>query len=119
MCLYSVASSYVYVFVSMQFFVRQGSQPKTLTVTVLLRSPLPLLLKCISSLAYHFSLGEGTGLSDPYCRLGILNEKHQEKSVVKHKDLEEWQRERLVESLAATTVKPATLEPEWNEDVYL
>ena len=59
------------------------------------------------------------GLSDPYCRLGILNEEHREKHIVQHKDLEEWQRERMVESIASTTVKPATLEPEWDEDVRL
>ena len=59
------------------------------------------------------------GLSDPYCRLGILNEEHQEKHVVKQKDLEDWQKDRLVESVSRTTVKPATLEPEWNEDIYL
>ena len=38
---------------------------------------------------------------------------------MKTKDLEVWQRERLVESIAGTSVKQATLEPEWNEDVYL
>ena len=59
------------------------------------------------------------GLSDPYCRLGILNEEHREKHIVQHKDLEEWQRERLVESIASTTIKPATLEPEWDEDIRL
>ena len=59
------------------------------------------------------------GLSDPYCRLGILSEENREKHVVHHKDLEDWQREKLVESIASTTIKSATLEPEWNEEVRL
>ena len=59
------------------------------------------------------------GLSDPYCMLGILNEMHRDKNIVKHKNLENWQRDELVECVAGTKVKQATLEPEWNEEFYL
>lgn len=59
------------------------------------------------------------GLSDPYCKLGILNEVYQDKHIVKHKDLDHWQKEQLIECVAGTTVKQATLEPAWNEEFYL
>ena len=85
-----------------------------LMVFTTFQSSLPIII-----LYMVFSLCLTIGLSDPYCRLGILNEEHREKHVVQHKDLEEWQRERLVESIAGTTVKPATLEPEWDEDIRL
>lgn len=59
------------------------------------------------------------GLSDPYCRLGILNEVHKEKHTVKQKELQQWKKEKLVGSVVSTKVKQATLEPEWNEDFSL
>ncbi len=59
------------------------------------------------------------GKSDPYCRLGILQEAHMNKSVVKEKDLEVWQKEGLVVEIKATSIKKATLEPEWNEEIEL
>ena len=60
-----------------------------------------------------------TGLSDPYCRLGILNEVYREKHTVKQKQLENWKKEGLVESFVSTKVKQETLEPEWNEGFNL
>lgn len=65
------------------------------------------------------SLSVFTGLSDPYCRLGILNEVHREKNTVKQKELHHWKKEKLVRSVLSTKVKQATLEPEWNEDFNL
>ena len=59
------------------------------------------------------------GLSDPYCRLGVLNEVHKEKNTVKQKELQQWKKEKLVGSVVGTKVKQATLEPEWNEEFYL
>lgn len=59
------------------------------------------------------------GLSDPYCRLGILNEMHKEKHTVKQKELQQWKKEKLVGSVVSTKIKQATLEPEWNEDFSL
>ena len=56
---------------------------------------------------------------DPFCRLGILNEMHQEKSTVKQKDLEHLKIEGLVEDIVCTTVRKATSEPEWNEEFEL
>ena len=51
--------------------------------------------------------------------LGILNEKYQDKHIVKHKNLENWQKDGLLEIVAGTSVKQETLEPEWNEVFYL
>ena len=68
---------------------------------------------------YSYHLVYLLGLSDPYCLMGILNEMHREKNIVKHKNLENWQKDELVECVAGTKVKQATLEPEWNEDFYL
>ena len=59
------------------------------------------------------------GLSDPYCRLGILPREHENSRAVQQKRLMDWQKERLVGEIASTTVKPATLEPTWNEDFEL
>lgn len=60
-----------------------------------------------------------TGLSDPYCLLGILNDVHRERHTVKHKHLELWKKEGLIRSVVRTNVIPETLEPEWNEDFHL
>lgn len=51
--------------------------------------------------------------------LGILNEKYQDKHIVKHKNLENWQKDGLLEIVAGTSVKQETLEPEWNEEFFL
>ena len=42
-----------------------------------------------------------------------------DKSVVKHKDLVQWQGDGLLSDIVATSIKPATLEPVWNEDLEL
>lgn len=55
----------------------------------------------------------------PYCRLGIVNQKHIESSS-EFKFLSEWQKAGAVYGeVASTSTKPATLEPVWNEDVKL
>ena len=59
------------------------------------------------------------GKSDPYCRLGILNQKHLDTELVKTKDLENWQKEGMVSEIMATSTKLATLNPDWNEEVEL
>lgn len=38
---------------------------------------------------------------------------------MKHKNLENWKKDGLVETIAGTTVKQETLKPEWNETFYL
>ena len=79
---------------------------------------------CSSYYYIHIKVNNGiiivlSGLRNPYCRLGILNEVHSESHTVKQKDLELWKKEGLVESVVSTKVKLATLEPEWNEDFHL
>lgn len=39
--------------------------------------------------------------------------------MVKNKNLVDWEREGLVKEVATTSVKPATLNPTWNEDFEL
>ena len=58
-----------------------------------------------------------TGKSDPFCRLGILPLKYQDSHQLKHKNknLDTWQKEGMVKEVVTTTVKPATLTPEWGE----
>jgi hypothetical protein len=51
--------------------------------------------------------------------LGVLNEVHKEKQMVKQKELQQWKKEKLVGNVVGTKVKQATLEPEWNEDFCL
>ena len=60
-----------------------------------------------------------TGKSDPYCRLGILNKAHLESHLVKHKDLVDWKTEGWVSKIGSTSIKLATLNPDWNEEVEL
>jgi len=59
------------------------------------------------------------GKSDPFCRLGILPFKYQSSHQVKHKNLESWQKEGIVKDVVTTTVRPATLTPEWGEHFEL
>ena len=59
------------------------------------------------------------GKSDPFCRVGLLNEKYCNKEIVKKKDLQDWKEARMIGEIKTTDVKPATLEPEWNELVEL
>ena len=50
------------------------------------------------------------GKSDPFCIMGILPKEHQEMKNFKDK---------VVGELQATSVKPETLTPEWNEQFEL
>ena len=60
------------------------------------------------------------GTCDLYCQLGVLNENHQEKDIVKQKkNIKEWQKDRLIESAARTSVGSGDVEPEWDEVVKL
>ena len=59
------------------------------------------------------------GKSDPYCRLGIINQEHLDASIVKNKDLVHWKKEGLVSEVATTSIKLATLDPDWNEELEL
>ena len=58
------------------------------------------------------------GKSDPYCSLGILPKKHLDTQVMKNGSLEDW-KEKLLGQVKKTSVKMATLEPEWNETLEL
>ena len=60
----------------------------------------------------------GTHSRSPYCRLGIVNQKHIESSS-EFKFLSEWQKAGAVAEVASTSTKPATVEPVWNEDIKL
>ena len=60
-----------------------------------------------------------SGKSDPYCRLGILNQAHLETNLVKHKDLVDWKKEGWVSDIASTSIKLATLDPDWDEELEL
>ena len=60
-----------------------------------------------------------SGLSDPYCILGILNRSHLEDKVVKKADLLKWKENGLVGELVQTTVREKCLNPEWDEKFEL
>ena len=55
------------------------------------------------------------GKSDPYCIMGIVPKKHQEMKKHNLHDL----KDKVVGELQATSVKPETLTPEWNEQFEL
>lgn len=61
------------------------------------------------------------GKSDPYCRLGLLNEKYCNEEIVRNKDLLDWSEAGMIGDgqIKTTTIKTATLEPEWNELVEM
>lgn len=59
------------------------------------------------------------GKSDPYCRIGIINEEHLESHLVKHKDMMVWKREGWMGEVKTTSIKLATLDPDWNEEFEL
>lgn len=62
----------------------------------------------------------GTAVGDFYCQLGVLGKEHQEKGAMKQKkNIKDWQKEKLVESVGRTSVRFGTLEPEWDEVVEL
>lgn len=65
---------------------------------------------------FHIRLG--THHRSPYCRVGILNQKHYRPSS-DFKFLSEWQKVGEVDDVKDTSVRRATVEPVWNEDLLL
>ena len=62
----------------------------------------------------------GSGSIDLFCQLGVLCEDGQEKGVMKQKkNIKDWQKEKLMESVGKTSVKSGSLEPEWDEVIQL
>ena len=61
------------------------------------------------------------GKSDPFCRLGLLKEAHLNTEIVKQKDLSDWDKDGMIGrgQFQVTSVKPETLEPEWNEMIEM
>ena len=60
------------------------------------------------------------GTNDLYCQLGVLCEDSLEKDVTKQKkNIKDWQKEKLVESVGRTSVRSESLEPEWDEVIQL
>ena len=60
------------------------------------------------------------GTNDLYCQLGVLCEDSLEKDVTKQKkNIRDWQKEKLVESVGRTSVWSESLEPEWDEVIQL
>ena len=53
--------------------------------------------------------------------MGLLSEAHLDSEIVKHKDLLDWADAGMMGSgqLKLTHVKPATLDPEWNEMIEM
>ena len=47
--------------------------------------------------------------------MGILSRAHQSSSIVKKSNLLEWEKEGLVNEVATSSVKEATLSPVWGE----
>ena len=62
-----------------------------------------------------------SGNIDLYCQLGVLCEDGQEKGnlMKQKKNIKDWQKEKLVESVGRTSVKSGSLEPEWDEVIQL
>ncbi|KAL5473217.1 hypothetical protein EMCRGX_G027670 [Ephydatia muelleri] len=73
-----------------------------------------LRLSCTVVSAQGIPAMDANGKSDPYCSLGVLPRRHQESQVQKGGNLEDW-KEKLLGQVKKTSVKMATLEPEWNE----
>ena len=67
---------------------------------------------------FHIRLGSHR--RSPYCRVGILNQKHYQPSS-DFKFLSEWQKvgEIKPDDVRTTSYRTATLEPIWNEDLLL
>ena len=66
----------------------------------------------------YYILITGSGERNPYCRVGIMNQKHYHPGA-EFKYMSEWQRSGDVTEVATTDCRMATLEPMWNEDVEL
>ena len=55
---------------------------------------------------------------NPYCRVGITNQKHYHPGS-DFKFMAEWQKVGEIGDVQSTSFKTATLEPIWNEDIQL
>ena len=66
-------------------------------------------------------LSIGSGSVDVFCQLGVLREDGQEKGsfLKQKKNIKDWQKEKLMESVGMTSVKSGSLEPEWDEEIHL
>ncbi len=57
---------------------------------------------------------------DPYCRLAILDRRHQDSPAVKKGNIADWETAGIVVGPAQeTSVKQVTLEPTWDEELTL
>lgn len=97
-------------------FGLSGSRYKELYEQVMQSSnPVDLKLKVVVLCAEGLEAKDANGKSDPYCRMGILSRAHQSSSIVKKSNLLEWEKEGLVNEVATSSVKEATLSPVWGE----
>ncbi|KAL5473221.1 hypothetical protein EMCRGX_G027674 [Ephydatia muelleri] len=80
-------------------------------------SGLKLCGKLIS--ACDIPARDANGKSDPYCLVGIISESDRNRDKVKTGNLLQWKKEGLVAEVFRSTTKPATLEPDWNEEFEL
>ncbi len=63
---------------------------------------------------------DANGKSDPYCRLAILDRRHQDSPAVKKGNIADWETAGIVVGPAQeTSVKQVTLEPTWDEELTL
>lgn len=60
----------------------------------------------------------GSSERNPYCRVGIMHQKHYHPGA-DFKYMSEWQKTGDVTEVSTTECRMATLEPVWNEDVEL
>ncbi|KAL5473219.1 hypothetical protein EMCRGX_G027672 [Ephydatia muelleri] len=58
---------------------------------------------------------DANGKSDPYCVVGIISESYRNDEKAKKGHLVKWKKGGLEVNVFKTTVKLATLEPQWNE----
>ncbi len=60
------------------------------------------------------------GKSDPYCKMVILGKQHVHAKAVQKGDITSWIEEGLIEekNVVQSTVRPSTLEPEWNNELF-
>ena len=60
-----------------------------------------------------------TGLSDPYCVMGVLHRSHLDDKLIKKSNLLKWKENGLVRGVVQSTVREKTLDPAWEESFEL